>query len=190
MFVKQDAYERIRSLPALEPRIVKPRGWAVFPVHNHKAGLVTSKPLRQALAGRAGHGADHARRLRPQGFLLDRPRAVLPRAGVAHDGRSGAPYNQRDRDKARRLAKEVEMVGDEREAEARRLLGRHARCATSVTGSCSSLERAYPSRVISVPPPPSSLLLRLPGYARSLFTVRAAISSALSSDSPRCSNCP
>ena len=28
MFVKQDAYERIKSLPQIEPRIVKPRGWA------------------------------------------------------------------------------------------------------------------------------------------------------------------
>ena len=47
MFVKQDSYERIKSLPQLDPRIVKPRGWAVA-VLNHKAGVMTDKKVRQA----------------------------------------------------------------------------------------------------------------------------------------------
>src|SRR3989441_4426706 len=48
MFMKQDAWERIKSLAPLESRVVKPRGrtW-ISP--NHKAGLITSKPLRQAV---------------------------------------------------------------------------------------------------------------------------------------------
>src|SRR4030095_15702715 len=37
MFVKQDSYDRVQALASLEPRIVKPRGWAVA-VLNHKAG--------------------------------------------------------------------------------------------------------------------------------------------------------
>ena len=37
MFIKQDSYERIKNIPTLESRIVKPRGWAVA-VMNHKSG--------------------------------------------------------------------------------------------------------------------------------------------------------
>lgn len=48
MFVKQDAWERIKALPALEPRIVKPRGWAVG-VINHKSPLMKEKKVRQAV---------------------------------------------------------------------------------------------------------------------------------------------
>ena len=35
MFVKQDAWDRIKSLPQIESRIVKLRGWAVA-VINHR----------------------------------------------------------------------------------------------------------------------------------------------------------
>jgi len=37
MFIQQDAFPRIKGVQALEPRIVKPRGWAVA-VMNHKQG--------------------------------------------------------------------------------------------------------------------------------------------------------
>ena len=105
MFVKQDAYDRIRSLPALEPRIVKPRGWALISF-NHKAGLMTSKPLRQAvqagldmepiMAGGFGHKDFY--RLGPALFFPEQP----------WHSNAGAPlYNQRDKEKARRLMKEA-----------------------------------------------------------------------------------
>src|SRR5439155_527781 len=48
MFVKQDAWERIKALPQLDPRIVKPRGWAVG-VINHKSPLMKEKKIRQAV---------------------------------------------------------------------------------------------------------------------------------------------
>src|SRR5262249_35781999 len=80
MFVKQDTYDRIKSLPALEPRIVKPRGWALVSV-NHKAGLMTSKPLRQAVQAAldmepilaAGFGHKDFYRLRPGPFFAEPP---------------------------------------------------------------------------------------------------------------------
>jgi peptide/nickel transport system substrate-binding protein len=105
MFVKQDAYERIRSLPQLEPRIVKPRGWTLISM-NHKAGLMTSKPLRQAVqAGLdmepimiAGFGHKDFYRLGPALFFAEQP---------WHSTVGGALYNQRDKDKARRLMKEA-----------------------------------------------------------------------------------
>jgi peptide/nickel transport system substrate-binding protein len=105
MFIKQDAYDRIRSLPALEPRIVKPRGWALISF-NHKAGLMTSKPLRQAvqaaldmepiMAGGFGHKDFY--RLGPALFFAEQP---------WHSSAGAALYNQRDKEKARRLMKEA-----------------------------------------------------------------------------------
>jgi len=105
MFVKQDTYDRIKSLPALEPRIVKPRGWALVSV-NHKAGLMTSKPLRQAVQAAldmepilaAGFGHKDFYRLGPALFFAEQP---------FHSTAGGQLYNQRDKDKARRLMKEA-----------------------------------------------------------------------------------
>jgi len=109
MFVKQDAYERIKSLPQIEPRIVKPRGWAVA-VLNHKAGAMTSKKLRQALQAAldmepiavAGFGFKEFYRLDPGLFFPEQP---------WHSTVGAALYNQKDRDKARRLLKEAGYAG-------------------------------------------------------------------------------
>src|SRR6266508_2095756 len=105
MFIKQDAYDRIRSLPDLEPRIVKPRGWALISL-NHKAGLMTSKPLRQAvqsaldmepiMAGGFGH----------KYFYSLGPALFFPEPAW-HSTAGGALYNQRDKAKARRLMKDA-----------------------------------------------------------------------------------
>src|SRR5439155_994744 len=105
LFIEQDAFERIRNLPALEPRIVKPRGWALASL-NHKAGLMTSKPLRQAVQAaldmepimRAGFGHKDFYRLQPGLFFPEQP---------WHSTVGAHLYNQRDRDKARRLLKEA-----------------------------------------------------------------------------------
>jgi peptide/nickel transport system substrate-binding protein len=105
MFVKQDAYDRIRRLPALEPRIVKPRGWALISL-NHKAGLMTNRPLRQAVQAAldmepimaAGFGHKDFYRLGPALFFQELP---------WHSTAGAQLYNQRDKDKARRLVKEA-----------------------------------------------------------------------------------
>ena len=105
MFIKQDAYERIRSLPDLESRIVKPRGWALISM-NHKAGLMTSKPLRQAVQAAldmepimaAGFGHKDFYSLGPALFFPEQP---------WHTTAGAQLYNQRDKDKARRLVKEA-----------------------------------------------------------------------------------
>jgi peptide/nickel transport system substrate-binding protein len=104
MFVKQDSYDRIRSLPQLEPRIVKPRGWAVA-VLNHKAGAMTNKKLRQAfqaaldmepiMIGGFGHKTFY--RLDPALFFPEQP---------WHSTVSANLYNQHDADKARKLLAE------------------------------------------------------------------------------------
>src|SRR6266545_812253 len=45
--IKQDQYDRLKTMPALEPRVVKPSGW-ITAVPNHKQGVMTSKKIRQA----------------------------------------------------------------------------------------------------------------------------------------------
>ena len=109
MFVKQDSYDRVKGLPALESRIVKPRGWAVA-VLNHKAGPMMQKKLRQAvqaaldmepiLAG--GFGSRDFYRLDPGLFFPEQP---------WHSTASSKLYNQHDKDKARRLVKESGYTG-------------------------------------------------------------------------------
>jgi peptide/nickel transport system substrate-binding protein len=105
MFVKQDAFERMKTLPQLEPRIVKPRGFAVA-VLNHKAGLMATKKLRQAVQAAldmepiaaAGFGFKDFYRLDPGLFFPEQP---------WHSTAAAALYNQKDRDKARRLLTEA-----------------------------------------------------------------------------------
>jgi peptide/nickel transport system substrate-binding protein len=109
MFVKQDAYERIKALPFIESRIVKPRGWAVA-VPNHKAGLMAQKKIRQAVQAAldmepilsAGFGSREFYRLDPGLFFPEQP---------WHSTASAQLYNQRDKDKARRLLKEAGYAG-------------------------------------------------------------------------------
>jgi len=109
MFMKQDAWERIKSLPQLESRIVKPRGWTLISM-NHKAGLMTSKPLRQAVQAAldmdpimtAAFGHKDFYRLGPALFFAEQP---------WHSTAGAALYNQRDRDRAKRLMKEAGYTG-------------------------------------------------------------------------------
>jgi peptide/nickel transport system substrate-binding protein len=109
MFVKQDSYDRIKVLPVIESRIVKPRGWAVA-VLNHKAGLMTQKKIRQAFQAAldmepimaAGFGSREFYRLDPGLFFPEQP---------WHSTVAGQLYNQRDKDKARRLLKEAGSAG-------------------------------------------------------------------------------
>src|SRR5215468_835543 len=105
MFMKQDNWDRIKAMPQLDSRIVRPRGWALFSL-NHKAGLMTSKPLRQAVQAAldmepilaAGFGHKDFYRLGPALFFAEQP---------FHSTAGGQLYNQRDKDKARRLMKEA-----------------------------------------------------------------------------------
>ena len=105
MFVKQDAWERIKALPQLDPRIVKPRGWAVGVV-NHKSPLMKEKKVRQAVQAaldmepimRAGFGHKDFFRLDPGLFFPEQP---------WHSTASAALYNQKNKDKARQLLKDA-----------------------------------------------------------------------------------
>jgi peptide/nickel transport system substrate-binding protein len=107
--VKPDQYERLKATPNVEPVVVKPYGWVTM-VLNTRQGLMTDKRLRQAVQAAldvepmmlAGLGHRDFFRLDPGIFFQEQ---------VWHSRASAALYNQRDKDKARRLLKEAGYAG-------------------------------------------------------------------------------
>jgi peptide/nickel transport system substrate-binding protein len=107
--VKPDQYERLRSAPGVEPVVVKPYGWVTM-VFNTKAGLMTDRRLRLAAQAAldvepmmlAGLGHKDFYRLDPGLFFQELP---------WHSKAGAAAYNQKDKDKARRLLKEAGYAG-------------------------------------------------------------------------------
>jgi peptide/nickel transport system substrate-binding protein len=109
MFVKQDAWDRLRANPQLEARIVKPRGWGAA-ILNHKQGLMTQKKLRQAVQAAldmepimvAGFGHKDFYRLDPGIYFREQP---------WHSTAGASLYDQKDKARARRLLKEAGYTG-------------------------------------------------------------------------------
>jgi peptide/nickel transport system substrate-binding protein len=107
--IKPDQYDRIKAAPGVEPVVVKPYGWATW-VLNAKQGLMTDKRLRQAIQAAvdiepmmlAAMGHPDFFRLDPGLFFQEQ--AWHSRAGAAL-------YNQRNKDKARRLLREAGYQG-------------------------------------------------------------------------------
>jgi peptide/nickel transport system substrate-binding protein len=107
--VKPDQYERMKASPGVETVVVKPYGWATI-VFNLKQGLMTDLKLRQAVQAvldvepmmLAGLGHKDFYRLDPGLFFQELP---------WHSKIGAAAYNQRDKDKARRLLREAGYTG-------------------------------------------------------------------------------
>ncbi len=107
--IKPDQYDRIRSASGVEPVVLKPYGWATI-VLNAKLGLMTDKRLRQAIQAAldvdpmmlAGVGHKDFYRVDPGLFFQET---------AWHSKVGAALYNQRDKDKARRLLKEAGYGG-------------------------------------------------------------------------------
>jgi peptide/nickel transport system substrate-binding protein len=107
--VKPDQVDRIKAAPGVEPVVVKPYGWATI-VFNTRQGLMTDTRLRQAAQAvldvepmlLAGLGHRDFYRVDPGLFFQELP---------WHSRAGAALYNQRDKDKARRLLKEAGYAG-------------------------------------------------------------------------------
>ena len=108
--IKPDQYDRLLTMRSVEPRIFSPSIWSIAWL-NHKQGLMTGKKLRQAfqaaldmepiMAAAVGH---------PLFYRLD-PGLSPPEAILWHSKAGGAAYNQKDKEKARRLLKEAGYTG-------------------------------------------------------------------------------
>ena len=107
--IKPDQYDRIKAAAGVEPVVVKPYGWVTIAL-NTKQGMMTDKRLRQAIQAAldmdpmmlAGLGHKDFYRLDPGLFFQE---------SAWHSKAGAALYNQRDRDKARRLLKEAGYQG-------------------------------------------------------------------------------
>ncbi|MGH6689179.1 MAG: ABC transporter substrate-binding protein [Gammaproteobacteria bacterium] len=108
--IKPDQYDRIKGLAAVEARIVKPYGW-VTAVPNHKEGLMANKKLRQALQAALDMEPIMGAAMGNKDFYRLDGAVFFPEQGLWHSTAGVAAYNQRDRDKARRLLKEAGYAG-------------------------------------------------------------------------------
>jgi len=105
------AYDRIKDNPKLRPLIVRPYAWAMA-VFNKKEGLMTNVKLRQAVQAavdiepnmRAAVGNPLFYRL-DSGLAFTEQKAWHSKAG-------GDAYNQRNKDKAKRLLQEAGYKGE------------------------------------------------------------------------------
>ena len=108
--IKQDQYDRVKGLSGLDARVVKPYGW-ITAVPNHKEGLMASKKIRQAFQAALdmepimGAGMGNKDFYRLDGALF------FPEQAAFYSTAGFAAYNQRDKDKARRLLKEAGYAG-------------------------------------------------------------------------------
>jgi peptide/nickel transport system substrate-binding protein len=108
--IKQDQYDRIKGLPAVEARIVKPAGW-ITAVPNHKEGVMTSKKLRQAFLAALEMESIMAAAIGNKDFYRVDGALFFPEQAPWHSTAALASYNQHDKDKARRLLKEAGYTG-------------------------------------------------------------------------------
>jgi peptide/nickel transport system substrate-binding protein len=108
--IQQDQYERIKKIPGLVPNIIRPSSWATA-VINHKQGLLTDRRLRQAFQAAldmepimaAGFGHKDFYRLDGSLLFAEQPQW--------HSKAGSDLYNQKNKDKARRLLKEAGYGG-------------------------------------------------------------------------------
>jgi peptide/nickel transport system substrate-binding protein len=108
--IKQDQYDRVKTMAGVSPRVIKPSGWTTA-VFNHKQGLMTDKRLRQAFQAAldmepilaAGFG--HKDFYRLDGAL------AYPEQPAWHTKFGTELYNQKNRTKARQLLKQAGYAG-------------------------------------------------------------------------------
>jgi peptide/nickel transport system substrate-binding protein len=108
--IKPDQYERIKGLAAVEARIVKPYGW-ITAVPNHKEGLMANKKIRQAFLAVLDMEPIMGAAMGNKDFYRLDGAAFFPEQAHWYSTAGVAGFNQRDKDKARRLLKEAGYAG-------------------------------------------------------------------------------
>jgi peptide/nickel transport system substrate-binding protein len=107
--VKPDQYERLKAAPGVEPVVVKPYGWATV-VLNTKQGLMQDRRLRQAVQAALDVDPMMLAAMGHKDFYRLDPGLFFPEQ-VWHSRAGAALYDQKDKDKARRLLKEAGYQG-------------------------------------------------------------------------------
>ncbi len=107
-----DAYDRLKANPNVRPIVAKPYYWLIA-IFNKKEGLMTNQKLRQAWQAAIEiepimHNVAGGR---PEFYRLDSSLAFVENTAW-HTKVPGLPYNERNKEKARRLLKEAGYKGD------------------------------------------------------------------------------
>ena len=108
--IKQDQYERVKTMRDVAALVIKPSAWSTA-VLNHKQGLMTDKRLRQAIQAAldmesimaAGFGYKDFYRLDPSMMFVEQPQ-WYSRVSAEH-------YNQKNKAKAQKLLKDASYAG-------------------------------------------------------------------------------
>jgi len=108
--IKQDQYDRIRTMPGVAPRIVKPYGWSTA-VLNQKQGPMTDKRLRQALQAALDMEPIMAAGFGHKDFYRLDPGLLFPEQPAWWTKTSGELYNQRSPARAQTLLKDAGYAG-------------------------------------------------------------------------------
>ena len=108
--IKQDQYDRVKALPAVEARILKFGGWPTAVV-NHKQGAMTNKKLRQALQAALDMEPTLAAGIGNKAFYRVDGALFPPEQALWHSQAATTGYNQRNKDKARKLLQDAGYKG-------------------------------------------------------------------------------
>jgi peptide/nickel transport system substrate-binding protein len=108
--IKQDQYDRIKSLAPVVPRVIKPYGWSTA-VLNHKQGLMTDKRLRGAFQAALDMEPIMAAGFGHRDFYRTDPALMFPEQPLWYSNAGADLYNQRNRAKAQRLLKDAGYTG-------------------------------------------------------------------------------
>jgi peptide/nickel transport system substrate-binding protein len=108
--IKQDQYERIKGMPAVNARVIKPSGWSTA-VFNHKQGPMTDRRMRQAFQAALDMEPIMAAGFGHKDFYRLDPSLIFPEQPAWHSRIGAELYDQKNSAKAQRLLKEVGYAG-------------------------------------------------------------------------------
>jgi len=108
--IKQDQYDRIKTMPGVSARVIRPSAWSTA-VINHKQGLLTDKRLRQALQAALDMEPIMAAGFGHKDFYRLDGAVMFPEQPAWHTTAGFDLYNQKNTAKAQRLLREAGYAG-------------------------------------------------------------------------------
>jgi peptide/nickel transport system substrate-binding protein len=108
--IKQDQYDRIKTMRDVEPRVIKPSAWSTA-VLNHKQGLMTDKRVRQAFQAALDMEPIMAAGFGHKDFYRLDPAMMFPEQPQWYSKIAGDSYNQKNKAKAQKLLKDAGYAG-------------------------------------------------------------------------------
>ncbi|MBI5629145.1 MAG: ABC transporter substrate-binding protein, partial [Candidatus Rokubacteria bacterium] len=108
--IKQDQYDRIKTIPGVSARVIRPSAWSTA-VINHKQGLLTDKRLRQAFQAALDMEPIMAAGFGHKDFYRLDGAMMFPEQPAWHTTAGFELYNQKNQAKAQKLLREAGYAG-------------------------------------------------------------------------------